>query len=343
MENRDLRFIARLLWGRLTGKAYPFLVQFNITNRCNSRCNYCYAIYYNRPQDDMPLESVKKIIDELLSRGVYRLNLVGGEPLIRQDIDEIIKYAHGKGISCAMTTNGFLVKERMETVKTLDEICFSIDGQKENNDKNRGQGSFDKAISGLDVCIREGLKVQISSVLTRYTAGDVDFMTGLAEKYGCKVSFSTLISVKKKPVNAADGLYPEESVIKRALLRISELARKGKPILFSSESYDYARDWPDHNSDITFQNIPGFKNIRCMAGKYFCIIDFNGDLYPCPQLIGIFKPGNILKDGFNDAFQKINSHNCIACSVPCSNEFSMFFWLKPGILLNYVSYYWRRR
>jgi molybdenum cofactor biosynthesis enzyme MoaA len=62
----------------------------------------------------MPLDQIKALIDELHDTGMFRLNLVGGEPLLRRDIGRIIEYTREKGIDCAMTTNGSLVLEKLE-------------------------------------------------------------------------------------------------------------------------------------------------------------------------------------------------------------------------------------
>lgn len=333
MKSNVLKFGSRLLWGRLTGKRYPFLVQFSVTNRCNSRCDYCYAKYYDRASDDMPFHQVKTVIDDLVRAGMFRLNIVGGEPLVREDIGAIVEYVRQKGIDCAMTTNGILVPQKIDILKKLNTGCFSIDGQRRGHDLNRGAGTFDKAIAGLDACKMAGVRVQLSAVLTKHTVHDVDFMVALAEKYNCKVSFTTLIRQQRGNYKEQSDLFPANQDVKDALKRILELKKERKPILFSTEIYRYTLNWPDYTQDIIIGKKPDFKFVHCYAGKYFCIVDYNGDLYPCPQLVGIFSPGNILRDGFFVALKKTSQHNCRACSMPCSNEFSMFFALKPKVLL----------
>ena len=339
-----LKFGCRLLWGRLTGRIYPFLVQLSVTSRCNARCRYCYATYYDRQSDDMPFEQITEIIDCLKREGTFRLNLVGGEPLLRKDIGKIIQYARGKKIACAMTTNGVLVPEKINEIKDLDTVCFSLDGRSEANDFNRGKGSYEKVIAGMDACKANNIKVQLSAVLSKQTAGDVDFMVDLAQKYGCKVGFATLISQEREGKKNTEGLFPLEDDIRKALRCIIELKKQGRPIIFSSETYQYSLNWPDYTRDIIMQEGSGLKQgeecpsqrqlqqIPCYAGRYFCIIDSNGDVYPCPQIVGLMKVGNIFRDGFKKSHQMAAQHKCLACSTPCSNEFNMFFDLNPKVL-----------
>lgn len=323
------KFGIRVLKGRIFDRPYPFLVQFSVTNRCNLKCNYCYATYYKRPVEDMPIEDVKKVIDDLAKAGTFRINLVGGEPLLRNDISEIIGYIRSKGIECAMTTNGLLVPSKIEATKGLNSVCFSIDGRQQGNDLNRGTGSYEAVIRGLEACKDAGIPVQLSAVITRHTVGDVDFIVELAERYDCLAGFTTLIRQRGQE-NETIIASPEDT--KKALMRIIELKTMGKPVLFSKKAYEYALHWPDYSLDIMSTCPDGFRPIKCYAGRYFIIIDYNTDLYPCPQLVGTFKAGNILKDGFDKAFKIAANHGCKACSVPCTNEFSMFFGLDPSVL-----------
>ncbi|MBI4023339.1 MAG: radical SAM protein [Verrucomicrobia bacterium] len=339
MDLNSLRFGLRLVFGRLTGKMYPFLVQFNVTNRCNLKCRYCYAGYYARPTEDMPLDQVKAIIDELVLHGLFRINLVGGEPLMRPDIGAIIEHVRCKGIHCAITTNGWLVPKKLDALRGLNLCCFSIDGDRPGNDENRGAGTFDRVIAGLDACKAAGIPAQISAVLSCYTVNDVDFLVGLAERYGSQVGFATLISQSREGCTAAEDLAPSSSDLAKALGRIVELKEQGKPILFSPEAYRYALRWPDHSENVIRGRPPGFPVIPCFAGRYFCLIDYNGDLYPCPQLVGILKPKNVIRDGFAEAFRHASQHNCQTCSVPCSNNFNMFFGLRPGVLWEHFRKY----
>jgi len=279
----------------------------------------------------MPIDAVKSVIDNLANAGTFRINLVGGEPLLRDDIEEIINYIRAKGIDCAMTTNGILVPKRINVLKGLNSLCFSIDGRKQGNDLNRAKGSYDAVIRGLEVCKSAGIPVQISSVITKHTVNDIDFVVSLAEQYDCLAGFTTLIKQRGQN-NDTNSIYPDAHETKKALQRIIELKSMGKPILFSKAAYEYSINWPDYSIDVMSSCLEGFKPIHCYAGRFFIIVDYNGDLYPCPQLVGIFKAGNILKDGFESAFEKASKHNCIACSVPCSNEFSMFFGLIPSVL-----------
>lgn len=331
-----LKLIIRLAYAKIAHKTYPFLVQLNITNRCNSKCQYCYAKYYSRSANDLSFEKIKRIIDELEKNWVFRINLLGGEPLLRDDIDDIIQHIKSKHIKAAMTTNGILAPNKMDTIKKLDLVCFSLDGRKENNDKNRGPGMFDKTMAGIEECIKAGVKIQLSSVLSKHTVHDVDYMVDLAQNLGCQVGFTTLTSQVRENCLQEHNMTPEEKDIRNAFKRIIEHIRARRPVLFSRKSYEYALTWPDYSMDVLCGKKPHFKTAKCYAGRYFCIIDYNGDVFPCPQLIGKTNVKNLLKDGFKQAFDASANHNCMACSSPCSNDFNLFFGLVPKVLMDHL-------
>ena len=129
----------------------PYFVQMSITTKCNFRCSYCYAVYPQRPIQDVPKEKWFSVIDELSNMGTRRISLLGGEPLSRPDFGEFVDYIKSKGIECAATTNGSFVPQKIEDVKKLDLLCISIDGNKKAHELNRGKDTFGKAMKALKV------------------------------------------------------------------------------------------------------------------------------------------------------------------------------------------------
>jgi len=338
---RLIPFGGRMLACRFAGRVHPLLVQFSVTNRCNAHCTYCYATYYERPPKDLDFAQVQKVIAELAGAGTLRLNMVGGEPLLRPDLGAIIEYAQSKGILCAMTTNGILVPRHMEMVKNLDMVCLSLDGQRKGNDINRGEGSFDKIMQAAEACIAQGVRLQLSAVLTRHTVDDVDFLVGLAEKLKCRVGFAPLISNRREGRDSGVDCHPSSESLTRSVHRIIELKKEGKPILFAAEAYEHLLRWPDSRRDIVASEELNFSPPPCYAGRCFCLVDYNADLYPCPQLVGLTNPGNILRDGLRSALRRAANHSCRACSVPCSVDFNMFFGLRPQVLRDHLQSEWK--
>ncbi|RJR24508.1 radical SAM protein [Candidatus Microgenomates bacterium] len=137
---------------------YPELITITVTNRCNFNCPGCSSnspLYTrkNGKVKEVSLKDIKKVIDEV---AVFKpfIYLNGGEPTLRDDLVEIIKYVKSKKLVCSFTTNGSLLTpdllEKLVKAK-LDFLSVSIDGPKEFHDKIRGfKGAFDRAVSGLE-------------------------------------------------------------------------------------------------------------------------------------------------------------------------------------------------
>ena len=129
----------------------PERVSINLTLRCNLTCTMCTTCY---DSPELSLREIKDIIDQTAEWGCEVLNPLGGEPFMRADLEQILRYSVQKGFYVSLTTNGTLISP--SRAKYLAEIPsdrlhfnFSLDGNQQSNDLIRGQGSFQKTIRGL--------------------------------------------------------------------------------------------------------------------------------------------------------------------------------------------------
>lgn len=131
-------------------------IQWDITSRCNLRCIHCRSESFYGDQGlarDMPLAEVKHTLDNLYVKGIRRIHFLGGEPLCREDIAEIVGHATKIGILCSINTNGTLItKDRARQIIDAGTylLTFSIDGHDAQvHDSIRGKGSFARLIRGV--------------------------------------------------------------------------------------------------------------------------------------------------------------------------------------------------
>lgn len=334
MDRRILRFGAKMVSNRLRGKHSPFIVQLTLLNQCNYQCGYCYAEYYNRGGKSMSLERVYYVLECLAKAGAFRVNLLGGEPLIRKDVEQIVDRGNELGLMMVMNTNGYFVRERIELVKRLYSICISLDGDQKTNDLNRGEGTFAQTMDGVEACRENGIPVNFSAVLSRHTCDQVDYLVGVARQYGGMVDFTTLISQEREGNKNNESLYPRREQLDSALRRIIELRKQGAPIGFSIASYQHALNWPDHKIPYYEGREPAWNDVACLAGRDYIFIDYNGDIYPCPQRVGLMRHGNIFTDGFDEAYRIAAGHECKTCHQPCTTDLSLFFGARPGTIVS---------
>ncbi len=106
---------------------YPFYCSFKVVQRCDSRCDFCNV--WKSPMPDMPTEKVLKIIDNVADSSILLLSLEGGEPLLRNDIGDVLKYIRTKSLYVLFTSSGKLFDKRPmeEYSKYIDFLHVSID------------------------------------------------------------------------------------------------------------------------------------------------------------------------------------------------------------------------
>ena len=164
----------------------PFIVIWELTRACELKCLHCRAeAQYKRDPRELSFEEGKSLIDEIQSMGNPMLVFTGGDPLMREDVFEIAKYAIDKGVRVSMTPSATpnVTREAMQKAKDvgLARWAFSLDGPTAAiHDHFRGtDGSFDLTINAISYLHELNLPVQINTVISRY---NVDHLEEMAEK-----------------------------------------------------------------------------------------------------------------------------------------------------------------
>jgi MoaA/NifB/PqqE/SkfB family radical SAM enzyme len=155
-----LRKVARLkrhfcLVLRRFGLLKPFtFVQWLATYDCNLRCPYCEASAGKAAENELTSEEVERLIDDLAHMGAKRFLISGGEPFLRPDLMEIMRYAGHRHLKLGLVTNGFFVEDRWNELKQFNYFLYftSIDGTPEYGNRTRGNpDAFERAMKGLEL------------------------------------------------------------------------------------------------------------------------------------------------------------------------------------------------
>lgn len=123
---------------------YPITVTLQINRRCNLKCIYCSEC---KELEDLPYDNVIKILDKL--KGVKRIIISGGEPLMHNDLISILKECRERFEVVAMATNATLITSELanEIVKYVDYFDVTLDGPRQIHNEIRGH--FDEIIQGI--------------------------------------------------------------------------------------------------------------------------------------------------------------------------------------------------
>lgn len=338
MKNREKIAIgARILAARLQGRSRPFFVQYSLLNACNARCAYCNSP--NRPDAPLTLDEHRRILAEFARLGAVRIKFLGGEPLLSRDIDALTEEVIRLGMRAAMVTNGFLIGEKIATVRKLSEIVISIDGDEPAHDFQRGSGSWRKVQEGIALCAREKLDFFLSAVVTRRSADQIPWLLDTASRLGVMVNFQIPQFNEEMYGPSARDWMPEPEDVRRIVAEIIAAKERGAPVLFSARSYRRTLGWPDFALERVER--PGEKS-PCTAGRYFLQMEPNGDIYPCVLQVGTFQPKNAVRDGVEDAWTHAGKHSCFDCYNTWLNENRAIFDLHPAVLGNFWKNYLAR-
>ena len=173
---RKVRYVANATLGELLrrrtfGSFGLRLVEISLTDRCQCRCEHCFAATEDPclPEDELSTLEVRSLLDDLSSMGVTEVCFSGGEPLLRDDILDLVRHAYRKSLVVRLITNGVLLTD--QTVLDLKQAglnwcSVSIDSAKaELHDAFRGyRGCFEKAVNGLRFLVRHGVPCSIVTV-----------------------------------------------------------------------------------------------------------------------------------------------------------------------------------
>lgn len=173
---QKLRYMRRVFTGetwlsRALGMCGLRLVEISLTDRCQCRCEHCFAATQNR-KDELAAGDVDGLLNDLARLGVVEVCFSGGEPLLHPNIIPLVASAAEKGFLVRLISNGILLTENM--VMRLKQAglgwcSVSLDGPTAAiHDTFRGYpGCFGKAVDGLRHMVRHGIPCSIVTVARR--------------------------------------------------------------------------------------------------------------------------------------------------------------------------------
>ena len=281
----------------------PFLAHLAVTTKCNMQCKYCSVRKAHARNDkELSTEQWKLIIKKLSNAGVFQIGFTGGEPTLRKDIHELMRFTESVGCVCNLTTNGWLLDEEFvkEMAKTGIKQCqISLDSFDENiHDTLRGKGSLKRVVQAIELLQLHNVHVGIDCVVSKNNIKSIPFMIKECEKR--KIEYVTLIKLKKGDLDNATfaELVPDYAeygqLIESLCYRKNEMPNVTVDCASISNLQYTLQD--NELSTIPTAGCPIGHNLVCIAP--------NGDIYPCAALLSEeFKLGNILVDDFKQIWK----------------------------------------
>jgi len=227
------------------------------TKYCNLNCRHCWIdpVYQKteteseRPKD-VDLKYIFKALKEAKELGLKSVKITGGEPFIRGDIIDLLKWLKRNNLKITIETNGTLIEEKeAKAIKeaNVSHIAVALDGpDKETHERLRGvSGSFEKAIEGIKLIRKNNLEIRIQVIccLWRGNIDKIKKMINFAQELGAN-------SIKFNPVQHIARADKMEK--KGDLLTIGEILKVHKKI----------QKFQDKKFRIIFDIPPAFKPLK---------------------------------------------------------------------------------
>ena len=134
-------------------------LRVSVTQRCNLRCIYCHAEGEMTAEAELPLDDIREILRVAATLGIRSVKFTGGEPLLRQDILEIVKAVPG-GLESSMTTNGLLLEGSARDLRDagLSRINISLDSLDPECYRDiTGHDRLTDVLAGIEAALGAGL------------------------------------------------------------------------------------------------------------------------------------------------------------------------------------------
>jgi len=288
----------------------PHVVAWNLTARCNLECPHCYisAGSWRSGGEDLSTEECRRITDEVLAVNPSPMFVLsGGEPLVRDDLEEIAAYASEQGATVVVGTNGtLLTRDRIASLKDagVRGVAISVDSLRpEYHDRfRRGAGALQQTLSAVER-LREGrLDFVIQTTLTRANREEIPEIVGWAAEQGA-VCFNLyfLVGTGRGEGMASEdrltGLSPDEN--EAVLAELADLQRefRGRLMIRSKCQPQLMRHVHERDPDSPLLNY----RTRCPCGVQYCRITPEGKVTPCPYLPEVV--GDLREESFEQVWR----------------------------------------
>ncbi len=309
----------------------PYHVQWMITRKCNYRCRGC-NVWREQDTDELSTEEIKKGLDVLKELGVLEIVFSGGNPLLRNDIGEILNYA-SKSFVTTVYDNGSLAVEKIDKLQDVDFVAISLDTMKpETGDYLKGvRGSWQKGLEAIQKLTEKGISVGVSPTISQLNLHEIVDLTGYFAERGVPVWYCLYSYDTPPDLNQVFniGRRRDEFEIKdsetmcQVCDSIVEMKRKNSNILITNKILEAVKRL----------FLDGKRLWKCQALRNFFVIDHLGRVAGChlrSPVTSVFK----LNEVWNSSrFDELRSQytKCSGCIYLCY----IFYSLHGGVIGNF--------
>jgi len=308
----------------------PYHVQWMVTRKCNYHCKGC-DVWREQDAKELSTEEIKRGLDILKELGAIEITISGGNPLLREDIGEIIEYASRFFIT-TVYDNGSMSAEKIDALRNADFVAISIDSlDPRKNDHIKGvNGAWKKAMQAVEKLDSEGISVSVTPTISQFNLYEIiDFTKYFLRKgiplWYCLYSYdssddsSQLFKIGKKN---DEFLITDEKAMAKLCNSLIEMKAKNSNILMTTKILEAVKNL----------YLKGKRTWKCHALQNFFIIDHLGRVAGChlhKPAASIFDLPSVWNSEKLNDLRKIYSE-CTQCTYLCY----IFYSLHGSVLGN---------
>ena len=284
----------------------PFLVIWEITQACALACRHCRAsAIERRDPNELTLEQGKSLLEQVRGMGTPVCVLSGGDPLRREDINELVRHGARLGLRMATIPAACedLTRDQLVQLKDagLAQLAFSLDGSTAaiHDDFRQVEGTYDRTMRAIEWAHELELPLQINTTFSQYNYDDVDGMIALVRRLG--IVFWEVFSLV--PVGRGEVMKPMTAEQHESLFARLYLLSQNMPFVikvteaphyrrYVMQQRDSAPQHPDAQQasgsaipaqlarDMSEKASFGKTGKGINAGKGFCFVSHTGEVFP---------------------------------------------------------------
>ena len=299
----------------------PFTVAWEITRACAYACIHCRAeAQPKRDPRELTTDEGFRLIDDLVDVGRPILIITGGDPMMRPDLLDLIRYASGHGLRVALspTATKLVTRARLDEAREagVARIQMSLDGSRpEVQDAFRGRpGSFQRTLEILDDIRSAGVSLQVGTTVSRYNLDDLDAIARVVGEYGA-VMWSLFFLVPTGRGRQEDMISPQEH--ERVFNWLYDLSKTAPFDVRTTAAQHYRRvviqrrrreEAPSNGgllvtgAGYSFADGLGQSNRGVNDGNGFAFVSHTGDA--CPSGFLPLPGGNVRDRSFADIYRE---------------------------------------
>ena len=237
-------------------------------------------MWKEQDERELPAEEIKKGLDILKELGIAELVISGGDPLLRDDIGEIIDYAT-KSFITTVYDNGSMAAKKIDCLRKVDFVAISIDSLDEakNDSIKTVPGAWKRAMEAVEKLHSEGINVSVTPTISQKNLYEITDITEYFTQKGISVWYSlySYDTVDNENPLFTIGKENDDFVItdKQAMVKlcdsILEMKKKNHKILMTKKLLKALKDFYGENK----------RTWKCQALSNFLVIDNLGRIAGC--------------------------------------------------------------